>query len=446
MAITQWTGRPLSLKVIGTNAGTSMDGLDVTHMHFTQDSPDSPLRMQLLHAGEVAFDGDLKKRVMRLIKDNKTTPEEISIVNIQLGEFAANAIIQFAQEQGFSLEDDVDLIAGQGQTIWHLPLPEMFEGNPQRAHLDMAEISIIAAKTGITSLSNFRVSDMALGRQGCPLFVAWDGLCATHPTMNRAVQNIGGIANITMLPKGDPQLGYDFDTGPGNVFIDAAVRYFTKGAQQYDKDGKMGAAGKVDQSIVDEVLKGPYFVHDIPKTTGRETFGDTMGEEICERMLAKGASPEDCVATITRITAKALADAYERWGPKGGIDEIYLGGGGSYNPNIINYLRERMPNTKIAFLDDIGVPTGSREAMSFGFKGLECVVGRSLIVPQRVESSRAGIIGHIQPGSGLSYHRLMKHVQDFWGNYPLERRMDPVLQMEIVRPTTNGAANGNGHH
>lgn len=221
MAITPWNGRPLSLKVLGTNAGTSMDGLDIVHMHFSQDSPVSPLKMHLLHAGEIRFDGHLKKRVMRLIKENKTSPEEISMVNIQLGEFAANAVIQFAQEQGFSLENEVDLIAGQGQTIWHLPLPEMFRGDQQRAHLDMAEISIIAAKTGITSLSNFRVSDMALGRQGCPLFVAWDGLCATHPTKNRAVQNIGGIANITMLPKGDVQQGYDFDTGPGNVFIDA---------------------------------------------------------------------------------------------------------------------------------------------------------------------------------------------------------------------------------
>ena len=441
-----WRGTPLSLKVIGTNAGTSMDGLDIVHMHFTQESPDSPLRMQLLHAGEVGFDGDLKKRVMRLIKENKTTPEEISIVNIQLGEFAADAILQFAKEQGFSLQDDVDIIAGQGQTIWHLPLPEMFEGNQERAHLDMAEISIIAAKTGVTSLSNFRVSDMALGRQGCPLFVAWDGLCATHPTKNRAVQNIGGIANITMLPKGDIRQGYDFDTGPGNVFIDAAVRYFTHGKQQYDKDGKMGAVGKVDQSIVDEILAGPYFVHDIPKTTGRETFGDETAENICERMLAKGASPEDCVATITRITAKALADAYERWGPKGGIDEVYLGGGGSYNPNIINHLRERMPNTMFAFLDEIGVPTGSREAMDFGFKGLECTLGRSLVVPQRVESSRAGIIGHIQPGSGPSYHRLMKHVQDFWGNFPLERRMDPVLEMEIVRGTANGTNGVDGYH
>ena len=159
-------------------------------------------------------------------------------------------------------------------------------------------------------------------------------------------------------------------------------------------------------------------------------------------MLAKGASPEDCVATMTRITAKALADAYQRWGPKGGIDEIYLGGGGSYNPNIISYLREQLPKTRIAFLDKIGVPTGSREAMSFGFKGLECIVGRSLIVPQHVESSKSGIIGQIQPGSGLSYHRLMKHVQDFWGDFPLERRMDPVLKMQIVSASSNGT---NGH-
>ena len=429
-----------------------MDGLDIVHMRFTQQSPESPLKMHLLHAGEIPFDGHLKDRVMRLIKENKTSPEEISMVNIQLGEFAADAIMQFAKEQGFSLENDVDIIAGQGQTIWHLPLPEMFEGDQKRAHLDMAEISVIAAKTGITSLSNFRVSDMALGRQGCPLYVAWDALCATHPTKNRAVQNIGGIANITMLPRGNVREGYDFDTGPGNVFIDAAVRYFTKGKQQYDKDGKMGAAGKVDQSIVDEVLAGPYFKHDIPKTTGRETFGDRMGEEICEKMLAKGATPEDCVATITRITAKALADAYERWGPADGIDEIYLGGGGSYNPNIIGYLQKRMPKTKIAFLDEIGVPTGSREAMDFGFKGLESILGRSLIVPQRVESDRAGIIGHIQPGSGLSYHGVLKHVQDFWGDYPLGKRMDPVLQMEIVTSGGNGVhemtgANGsNGTH
>lgn len=435
MASASWVGRPLDLRVIGHNAGTSMDGLDIVHIRFTQERPDSPLHMQLLDAGEIPFDGALKRRVMRIIKHNKTSPEEISIVNIQLGEFVADAISQFARERGFDLRD-VDIIAGQGQTIWHLPLPELFDGDQQRAHLDMSEISVIAAKTGVTALSNFRVSDMALGRQGCPLYVAWDALCATHPTINRAVQNIGGIANITMLPRGDVHSGYDFDTGPGNVFIDASVRYFTDGKLQFDEDGKMGATGKVDQSIVNEILAGPYFVHDIPKTTGRETFGDRIAEDICDRMIKNGATKEDCIATITRITAQALADAYERWGPADGIDEIYLGGGGSYNPNIIGYLQKRMPKTRILPLDELGIPMGSREAMDFAFKGLECILGRSLIVPQRVESSRAGIIGHIQPGSGLKYHGLMKRVQEFWGNHPLESRMDPVLEMHIVRAVT----------
>lgn len=263
-----------------------MDGVDVVHVHFTQDSPTAPLNMQLLHYGEYPMPRKVKARVMKLIKENKTTPEEVAIVNIQLGEVVAAAVKDFARDEGFDVEKDVDLIAGQGQTIWHLPLPELFEGDQSRAHLDMAEIAIIAAETGATSLGNFRVSDMALGRQGCPLFAALDSLLLSHPTLNRAVQNIGGIANFSVLPAGDVEGCYDFDTGPGNVFIDAAVRYFTNGELEYDKDGAMGAKGRVDQGIVDEVLAGPYFVHDIPKTTGRETFGDTMAEDISKKMLA----------------------------------------------------------------------------------------------------------------------------------------------------------------
>lgn len=224
---------------------------------------------------------------MHLIKTNTTSPEEISVVNVRLGEFFASAIKQFAQEQGFSLKDDVDIIAGQGQTIWHLPLPELFPGRDvSRAHLDMAEISTIAAETGITTMGNFRVSDFALGRQGCPLFAAFDSLWVNHPTKTRAVQNIGGIANFSVSAAGgDATKCFDFDTGPGNVFIDAAVRYFTNGEREYDKNGEMGAKGKVRQDVVDEWLQHPYFTHDIPKTTGRETFGDDTADKICEKMI-----------------------------------------------------------------------------------------------------------------------------------------------------------------
>ncbi|GIJ85090.1 hypothetical protein Asppvi_003945 [Aspergillus pseudoviridinutans] len=417
-ALNQYGGSPLSLKVIGHNAGTSMDGVDLVHVHFTQDSPRTPLQMQLLHYGEYPMPKKLKARVMKLIKENKTTPEEMAIVNIQLGEVISDAVNWFAQENNFSLASDVDLIGGQGQTIWHLPLPELFEGNQSRAHLDMGEIAIIAAGTGVTSLGNFRVSDMALGRQGCPLFAALDSLLLSHPTLNRAVQNIGGIANFSILPRGAVEECYDFDTGPGNVFIDAAVRYFTGGQLEYDKDGAMGQKGKVDQSVVDRVLQGPYFVHDIPKTTGRETFGDRMAEDICDEMLARGATPEDCVATITRITAQSLADAYERWGPPGGVDEIYMGGGGSYNPNIVNYLKERLPNTRIVPISEIGIPIGAKEALGFALLTHECFVGRPMIVPKRTESDRPGVVGQIQPGKNM--HRIRQHVAQFWGDFPEE--------------------------
>lgn len=401
-----------------------MDGVDLVHVHFTQASPSAQLNMQLLHYGEYPMPSEIKKRVMRLIKENKTTPEEMAIVNIQLGEVVADAVKAFAKEQAFDVETEVDVIAGQGQTIWHLPLPELFEGDQMRAHLDMAEIAVIAANTGATTVGNFRVSDMALGRQGCPLFAALDSLLLSHPTLNRAVQNIGGIANFSVLPKGDVEGCYDFDTGPGNVFIDAAVRYFSNGEQEYDKDGAMGSKGIVHQEIVDEVLAGPYFKHEIPKTTGRETFGDRTAEDICDQLLssmlrmqepacitnfaAEGASPADCVATITRITAQALAEAYQRWGPIDGIDEIYMGGGGSYNPNIVSYLQEQLPQTRIALLDETGIPIGAKEALGFALLGCECVVGRPMIVPKRTESDRPGVIGQIQPGS--NHHRIRQHV------------------------------------
>ena len=411
-------GQPLSLKVLGTNQGTSMDGIDIVHVHFTQETPADPLHMELLHHGEIAFPAKLKQKTMRVIKDNQTSPEEVAVLNIRLGEFVADALEQFASQEGFDIRKDVDLIGGQGQTLWHLPLPDLFPGRDvSRAHMDIAEISIIAAKTGVTTMGNFRVSDMALGRQGCPIFSALDSLLVNHPTKNRAVQNIGGIANFSISPAGDVQGHYDFDTGPGNVFIDAAVRYFTDGRQEYDKDGQMGAKGVVHQDIVDDVLSGPYFQHDIPKTTGRETFGDGLAEDICKQMEQHGASPEDCVATITRITAQALLDHYQRYAPKP-LHEVFLGGGGSYNPNITNYLRDQMPETRFAMLDELGIPVGAKEALGFAFYTCEGFVGRPLMVPKRVESSRAGTIGHIQAGD--NYFDLRRRMVQFWGEWLAE--------------------------
>lgn len=222
---------------------------------------------------------------------------------------------------------------------------------------------------------------------------------------------------------------YDFDTGPGNVFIDGAVRYFTNGEQEYDKDGKMGKAGKVDEYLLNKILAHPYFSHDIPKTTGRETFGDNMAEDLCKEGIARGLTPNDVVATITRVTAHAIVDHYRRYAP-GHVDEVFMCGGGSYNPNITDYMKEQLPGTRITMIDEVGVPAGAKEALSFAQLGMECFLGRPVIVPKRVETDTPAVIGKIQPGR--NYHKVRKHVSEFWGEYPAEN-VKCVTKMEVIR-------------
>ncbi|EXA30734.1 anhydro-N-acetylmuramic acid kinase [Fusarium oxysporum f. sp. pisi HDV247] len=277
-----------------------MDGIDCALCRFRQVSPNAPMHLELLKYDEIPLEQTIKKRVMRMILHNNTTPEELS-------EF-------------------------------------------------------------------------------------------------RACQNIGGIANVCFIPPDvDGALNtefFDFDTGPGNVFIDAAVRFFPDGEKEYDKDGEMGRAGEVDQQMVDEFLQThPYFALDPPKTTGREVFRDTIAHNLIDRGLEKGMSPNDIVATITRITAQAIVQHYKRYMPTqyGPLTEIYMCGGGARNPNITEYMQNAFPDTRITMLDEAGIPSDAKEAITFAWQGMEAVVGRSIPVPSRVETRREYILGKNNP-------------------------------------------------
>jgi anhydro-N-acetylmuramic acid kinase len=382
------------MRVVGLMSGTSADGVDAAIVEIDRG------RVRLLAFDTFAYPAALRRRILSLCRPESARLEDICHYNFVLGEVFADSVIKLCSNSGIFLSS-IDLIGSHGQTIYHQPSgPDVhrdYGGRTIRSTLQIGEPSVVAQRTGITTVADFRPRDMAAGGEGAPLVPYADYVLFKHKRLTRSVQNIGGIANVTFLPAGGTQDEIiAFDTGPGNMVIDSIVRLFSGGRKRCDTGGKMAARGTVDKRLLGELLRHPFFRRHPPKSTGREEFGAGFAEGIYRRAGRKDLADSDIVATVTALTARSIAQAYRRFLPTM-PDELILCGGGSHNRTLVEMLHAEMPDVKMLSTDDFGISVDAKEAVSFAILASATIKGMTNNVPAATGAKQPVILGKIVP-------------------------------------------------
>jgi anhydro-N-acetylmuramic acid kinase len=388
--------RKAARRVVGLISGTSADGISAVVTEITGTGLEA--RMRVLGFGTYPYSLELKEAVFELFHPETSTVDKICEINFVLGEFFADCALRVIGECGLT-SGEVDLIGSHGQTIHHLPGLKVVSGYTTRSTLQIGEAAVIAERTGIPTVADFRKADIAAGGEGAPMTPYLDLVLHRHPTMGRVLQNIGGIANLTHLPPGatvDDVVA--FDTGPGNMIIDAVVRHHTHRAREYDEDGRAAAKGTADAGLLVELLSHPYFARSPPKTTGREEFGETFALDLMRRAGERGLGLEDTVATATALTVESIARAYECLLPGGSkVDEVYVSGGGARNRFMMEALADRLDPTPVLEYDALGYPSEAKEAMLMALLASEHVMSTPANVPRATGAKRAVVLGALHP-------------------------------------------------
>ncbi|MBT3602022.1 MAG: anhydro-N-acetylmuramic acid kinase [Candidatus Latescibacteria bacterium] len=380
------------MKIVGLMSGTSADGIDAALVEVN-GTPEA-LSWQVLGFVEIPFPVSVREEILRLCDAQTGRVDHVCAMNVALGEWFAEAVIEVCRVANIPLVD-VDAIGSHGQTIHHLPDSQIVSEKLVRATLQIGDPAVIAERTGITTVSDFRMRDMAVGGQGAPLVPLIDYLLFRSADKGRVLLNIGGIANVTVLPKscGIEEV-FAFDTGPGNMVIDGVVGAVTQGEMTYDKDGAIAQQGTPLQAVIDGLMDLDFFKKQPPKSTGRELFGDAM----VQKMIRASDSAEDLVATATAWTATSIADALDRFvTPRCKIDELVVSGGGAKNPELMAFLKEMLP-CKVLSSNDFGMQSEAKEAVAFALLAHETLNGRYGNVSGVTGASRRVVLGSITPG------------------------------------------------
>ena len=380
--------------VLGMMSGTSADGIDVALARISGAPPN--LNAKLLGHTSVKFPAAVRKEILRVAEQHSVTAGALSQLNFRLGELLAGAALAACRKFRIPPKK-MTLIGSHGQTIFHQGKPVNCLGRPTASTLQIGEPAIIAARTGITTVGDFRPADIALGGQGAPLVPYADYLLYRHPKLGRVSLNLGGIANITVLPRAaQPQQVFAFDTGPANMLIDALVAQFTRGRLRFDENARLSSQGRSIPALLDELLRDPYLKLAPPKSTGREYYGNAY----LRKLLALGrryrAKPNDLIRAATIFTALSVVDALNRFVlPKTKIHQLIVSGGGAHNPLILAQLSAALPGIEVLPSSRLGIPEEAKEAFAFTLLAYETFHQRPANLPSATGARGPAILGKI---------------------------------------------------
>ncbi len=375
-----WPATRSPLRVIGLISGTSVDGVDAAVVEVARRS--GGVEVRTLGALTREFAPEERDRILNLCRPDAPLPA-VCAANFDLGEEFARAALAAIERAGLSVAD-CDLIASHGQTIWHIP---------GHSTLQIGEAAVIAERTGLPVVSNFRPRDIAAGGQGAPLVSYLDYLVVRDAVRSRAVQNLGGIGNVTWIPAGArADQVRSFDTGPGNMLIDGVA--LLAAGRPRDDHGAMAARGAVNRALLADLLTDPYYAQAPPKTTGREKFGASYAQVVVARGRTLGLGPEDLLATATMLTARSIAIAYRRFLDQ--VDELIISGGGVHNQTLVRMLADEV-GVPVRCSAEFGLDPDFKEAIAFAVFGALTAWGEPSNLPSATGARRAVILGDVTP-------------------------------------------------
>ena len=377
---------------VGLMSGTSLDGIDAAVVKITE-TEEKP-NIQLVHFLSSSYSQKMKEEILALCDPQKAKVEDISAMNMLLGEMFAEAALKAIHDAKL-LPEDILFISSHGQTIFHQPKPKVIAGKDITSTLQIGDIGVIAEVTGITTVGDFRTRDVAAGGQGAPLVPFADYLLFKEKEYGRALVNIGGISNFTILPKDCQESDViAYDTGPGNMIIDAFVHWATEGMQTYDKDGARAAAGNINEEWLQELLQHEYYGLPYPKSTGREMFGTEYARALWE--IKSNMHVNDKIATVTDLTAKSIAQEIRKHADKSNIKEVLISGGGRYNQTLMERIAFHLPKgITVAGTEKYGMSADAKEAITFALLGYQCYYRKTNNLPTATGATKPVVMGKI---------------------------------------------------